>query len=662
MTSPDLLQHLIGLLNAEPRLAPEGPLTPQALTDAARQPHPALVERLLADERTRKHFFVQAGPAWVFQQEKLVQLLSSRALMSQQYTAYQNKIGLTASRRFLATNGEVVLDWPYKDCLLAGGQTREEAARQETFWNETLAPEEVDRLLSPKALHRFSRFTPQGSQLVEMFGPQDSYLFRGNNLMVLHSLLPRFEGQVKLIYIDPPYNTGSDSFRYNDRFNHATWLTFMRNRLEVARRLLRPDGAIFIQIDDQEMAYLKVLCDEIFGRQNFKECVAVKNGSESGVNAINVMRGEQLFKVKEHLLYYAKDGGKHRFRPLYVKAIAFNDSYRQEVRRQPDGSYTVTDAYKQVLRQLFGQDTLQGLSQVQKQQFYATFEEYCLQNRTHLYALKTDIQKSGDAFKAFAAANRQKGIVEEYTTADGRTLLVYKGGMLTPLKERVVEEGGQLFYGTLISDFWWDIGATPSAEGGVVLKAGKKPEKLLKRILQLCTEEGDLVLDFFLGSGTTAATALKMNRRFIGIEQLNYGENDALVRLQRVLNADPTGISADADVQWKGGGSFIYAELLPLNQTLMEEVLSAPAAELPALLGRILQTGFPDFRFADRSAEELHALMATLLPDEQRQLLTDLLDKNMLYVPYSEMEDARYLPTDPEVVRLNHLFYGHVSS
>jgi adenine-specific DNA-methyltransferase len=322
----------------------------------------------------------------------------------------------------------------------------------------------------------------------------------------------------------------------------------------------------------------------------------------------------------------------------------------------------VKDVYKEMLKKHFNQDTLRGLSNEQKHLFYASFQEYCLQHHAHIYALKTDIQKSGDAFKAFAAANKRKGIVEEYQTADGRTTLVYKGGMLSSLRERIVEENGTLYYGTLVSDFWWDIGATPSSEGGVELKAGKKPEKLLKRILTMCTNENDIVLDFFLGSGSTAATALKMKRRFIGIEQLFYGENDSIKRLQNVLQGDPTGISKDADVTWKGGGSFIYAELQKLNETYMEACVHAQTdGALKELLDEVLVKGLISYRFDENALMRIASEFDTLDIEDKKALVRDLLDKNLLYLPLSEIDDEDYAVTEL-TKKLNHQFHQHVSS
>lgn len=162
----------------------------------------------------------------------------------------------------------MVLAWPYKDCVLEGGMTKEDRGRNEVFWNTTLAPDDITRLFEPKVLTGWERWDADAvaagkAKPVGEVSKDDNLLNKGNNLLALHSLKARYAGKVKLIYIDPPYNTGNDGFRYNDRFNHSAWLTFMRNRLEVAWELLSRDGAIFVNLDDGEAHYCKVLMDEL---------------------------------------------------------------------------------------------------------------------------------------------------------------------------------------------------------------------------------------------------------------------------------------------------------------------------------------------------------------------------------------------------------------
>ena len=171
----------------------------------------------------------------VFDKVAFQSFVSNKQFLPDSYTAFKNKIGLTANHEYLTESKEVVLAWPYKDCVLEGGQTKEDQKRNEIFWNETLAPDEIDRLFAPKALTNFKKYDKDGEQEVENINLGDNLIIKGNNLLALHSLKKQYAGKVKLIYIDPPYNTGSDGFGYNDSFNHSTWLTFMRNRLGLLR-------------------------------------------------------------------------------------------------------------------------------------------------------------------------------------------------------------------------------------------------------------------------------------------------------------------------------------------------------------------------------------------------------------------------------------------
>ncbi|HFB5199206.1 TPA: site-specific DNA-methyltransferase, partial [Neisseria gonorrhoeae] len=180
--------------------------------------------------------------------------------------------------------------------------------RQEIFFNQTLAFDEIDRLFDAKAFSKFSRHTADGKQPVGEIKrrsdgtPAENLIIKGNNLIAMHSLAKQFKGKVKLIYIDPPYNTETDSFAYNDKFSHSTWLTFMKNRLEIAKELLKDDGLIFVQCDDKEQAYLKVLLDETFTRENFINCIAVKMSEPSGNKMAHT--SHRLPKIKEYILIY----------------------------------------------------------------------------------------------------------------------------------------------------------------------------------------------------------------------------------------------------------------------------------------------------------------------------------------------------------------------
>jgi len=234
-----------------------------------------LIGLLLDDKELKAKFFIDVKSVLVFNQSLFIQFLEQKNYLNDSYTAYKNKVGLNIDGKYLKQRNEVALVWPFKDCVLEGGQSREEDKREEIFFNETLAQDEITQLLEPKALTNAKRYNAKGEKPLDKFNRNeqgiitDNLILKGNNLLSLHSLKKEFAGQVKMIYIDPPYNTGNDSFKYNDNFNHSSWLTFIKSRLEVAKDLLKDDGVMFVSCDDNEQAYLKVLLDEIFGRDNF---------------------------------------------------------------------------------------------------------------------------------------------------------------------------------------------------------------------------------------------------------------------------------------------------------------------------------------------------------------------------------------------------------
>ena len=266
----------------------DGELLTSEILNAADRGDPELIGLIARDPILRRWFCQEIDVVTVFQRDAFKAFFSSmiHGNLEYGYSSYGNKIGLTIDGRYLADRGEVALAWKYKDCVLEAGMTKDDTKRRERLYHEVIHRNEIDRLYEAKALVNGRRHTGNGKIPVGKLRYKhpdgtidnergtdgtiaENLVIKGNNLIALHSLKKEFAGKVKLIYIDPPYNTGNDSFAYNDKFNHSMWLTFMKNRLEVARELLREDGVIFVQCDDNEQAYLKVLMDGIFERDNF---------------------------------------------------------------------------------------------------------------------------------------------------------------------------------------------------------------------------------------------------------------------------------------------------------------------------------------------------------------------------------------------------------
>ncbi len=598
----DVLQQLTTLLQKEKQfLADDGELLKSSVVAAALQLQPQLLLLLLSQPTIKQYFFQQVGDVWVFDKVKFEQCITNDSFLPDSIKPFVNNT--------------------------------------------------AKNTLPQIAFKGFTKYDNTGSYIPSTLTAKDNFIIRGNNIVVLRSLLPIYKSRIKLIYIDPPYNTGSDIFLYSDTFNSNTWLTLMKNRLTIAWQLLATDGSIFIQVDDSEFAYLKVLCDEVFGRANFKEHIVLKSSTESGVNAINVKRGERLFKVKEHILFYAKSPS-FRFKPFYTKTT-FNTHYKYEV-KQTDSGFTIEDISKTITKQYLQGKKKKTLTDIELHSIKLAIETYALQHASNIYSLEKNIKKAGEKFKAFAAANKAKGIVEAFVNSNNQTILVYDGGMLIPLQERIVIENGKPYFGILASDLWVDISTTTASEGGVSFSNGKKPEKLLKRIIEMATDEGDIVLDYYLGSGTTAAVAHKLNRRHIGIEQLDYGENDSTIRLQNVIQGDETGISKT--VNWQGGGSFIYCELHQTNQLWAEQIASvATQKRTKALIQQIVAN--PNVlsnanRLAKAQAQQAFLTLDLAL---QKKILLQLLELDDINIPLSGN-----IQLSQQELKLNQQFYNMI--
>lgn len=305
-------QELEQLLAQNDTFMVEGVLNKNKLAELARQYNPELLNILMSNDKISNHFFsILDTGVLVFKKDVFLQFLNNKEFLPDSFTAYKTKIGLAIGDKYLSENQEVVLNFPYKDCVLEGGQTKDDAKRQEIFFNETLAPTEINRLLDDKVLTNFKRYDETGEHEVEVLNDTDNLIIKGNNLIALHSLKKRFAGKIKLIYIDPPYNTGNDSFQYNDNFNHSTWLTFMKNRLEVARELLSEDGLIFVHLDYNEAHYFKVLMDSIFGQDKFVNEIIWRRKQATSF-------GKSKFGITNDTIFMYSKTSSYKFFPIYT--------------------------------------------------------------------------------------------------------------------------------------------------------------------------------------------------------------------------------------------------------------------------------------------------------------------------------------------------------
>lgn len=649
----------------------EGVLNKNKLAELARQYNPELLNLLMSDEEISNHFFstLETG-SLIFKKDVFLQFLNNKEFLPDSFTAYKTKIGLSTGDKYLSENNDVVLNFPYKDCILEGGQTKDDAKRQEVFFNETLAPTEINRLLDDKVLTNFKRYDKDGEHEVEELADTDNLIIKGNNLIVLHSLKKRFAGKVKLIYIDPPYNTGNDSFNYNDSFNHSTWLTFMKNRLEVAKTLLSISGMIFIQTDDNEHAYLKVLMDEIFGNDKYLNTVVIKAKASSGASGGG--EDKRLKKNTEFILVYANENSKIN---IQQKPYSLMEYIKE--RRDLGKTFAYTNIlfdrgeYVKVGETLDGRgDKIElfdaqgyitkSVKQVMKEESL-TEEEVYLKYLDKIYT--TENAQTSIRTRVINCIDDDGLTIARYIPISGRN----KGKMIdigfigrtkrlvSFLKETTYIENGIIYKTEKAGTLWEDISwSSIKNEGGVTLDNGKKPERLLQRIIASATEENDIVLDFFGGSGSTAATAHKMGRQYISIEQMDYIEDKIIERLNNVIKGDKTGISKD--INWSGGGSFVYAELKNDAQDFKNAVIeSSTTDELLELFELAKKSSFLSYRIDPKKLKKNEFEKLSLA--EQKQILSEIIDNNNLYVNYSDIDDSDY-GISAEDKKLNHAFYG----
>ena len=538
--------------------------------------------------------------------------------------------------------------------MLEGGQTKEDQKRNEVFWNETLAPDSIDRLLNAKAFTNFKKYDKDGEHKLTELKGSDNLILKGNNLLCLSSLLKTHRGKVRLIYIDPPYNTGNDGFDYNDSFNHSSWLTFMNIRLQKAKELLDNSGTIAISIDHNELAYLLVLMDEIFGNENRKNIVTIKRGSVTGAKVIN----PGVVNISEYVLIYSKNS-KH-WNPNRVYRSKNRDNRYNKVIINPTDNF---ENWKfQSLLDAFASEMKIDKSKLKKKlgsDYDVKLNEFVMLNKEKVirYASLDDKSISAGALKLKYISKENDGKVFRLERENRRDYYIHRGELILFARDRMTEIDGELQFGELISDIWDDV--LPNDlhnEGGVELRKGKKPEKLIKRLIELCTSEKDIVLDFFSGSGTTGSVCLKSNRQFILCEQLEYTETLPLKRLTNTVEGDQSGISKSEN--WQGGGSFVYAELLEYNQYFINKIQKAKSKDdILNIWSEMQVKAFISYQFdKDIFNKRLEAFKTASLEAMQHYLI-EILDKNQLYVNFSEIEDKAFNISEEDKA-LNYSFYN----
>lgn len=660
------------------------------LTDDLRNYDEALLSKLFEVDFIKQHFIKEVAGQKLFQIEQLEEAVLYNDYWDTSYTKYENRVGLASKGKFLQDSQDVVLDFPFKDGVLTASMTKEdnEDGYDDAFLNEVIEKDEIDRLFDKKVFVNVKRFGDNliaqvDNGIVSFDKEKDNLIIKGNNLLALHTLREKYTGQIKLIYIDPPYNTGSDSFLYNDRFNHSAWLTFMKNRLEIARELLTDDGYIFIQTDDSEQAYLKVLMDSIFGRNQYVNTISVLFKNIAGASGGG--QDKRLKKNIEYVTIYSKNRELSRpFNSVYefkkisnlvqemreegvswkYTSILVDSGTEKYVGSTIDGAGNEIKLYKQENPVIKSISSLMKEESLTEEQAYDKYGKFAFQTAMPQSSIRPRVMEKWQelglgendlmSIRYVPRTGKNKGV--EYQQ-------FYKGNtfrLFAWLKDVSEEIDGTLYKRDALGTFWNFVGETKNVnkEGQVEFPNGKKPERLLGKIIEMATEPNDLVLDFFGGSGSTAAATLKLGRNFISIEQMESQVSLEIERLKNVIDgSDQNGLSSD--VNWQGGGSFVYAELFPKNMGYLQDVIHAKNLdELKSVYERML-SGTDTDEPADISFRaDLSKIDWMEGFDENKRLLVKLLDKNGLYYNYSEIDDknVRDLISDEDYT-FNKNFY-----
>lgn len=675
-----LYEILLTQLKKEPNyVSDNGDVKKWVVADKARNYDSELLTLLLENNDLRQTFFKEIQNATIFLLEKFLLFIEQKNYLNDSYTQYKINIGLTIGGRLLNQTDDVELVWPYKDCILEGGQTKEDQKRPEIFFNQTLAHDEITQLLDAKVLTGYKRFGKfaddeffhRESAMNEMRGlPKntitDNLVIKGNNLLALHSLKKEFAGRVKLIYIDPPYyfskDKKEDTFKYNSNFKLSTWCTFIKNRLEIAYELLREDGALFVQIGDDGESELFCLLKDVFnrgGENNFINRIAVKTKSPSGFASVN----PGLFETAEYIIGFAKHKSKWKYNQQFVEA-EYDSNYKWYItnKSEPFDKWEIVDLFDYVAKCKGFKDKKEAETKLGKHLFNSEIESFALSNSESVFRYTAINNNAADEVVKIRDASKKDSKIFCVCRDLHYDVFVKDGQELAFYNKKIRDIDGCLVPTIQLSNIWTD---TPyegiAKEGAVQLKGGKKPEKLIRRIIALSSNDHDIVLDFFGGSGTTAAVAHKMNRQYIICEQLDSQIDLINTRMQNVVNGDPSGISKalewnpqkptlkDAATNRYNRNNFVYLELKKYNQTFIERIEEAKDSEtLLQIWEQMKEKSFIAYNIDIKAQEANIEEFKQLDLEQQKQLLCEILDKNQLYVNVSDMSDSRFETTDEE--------------
>jgi len=659
-----LKQTLEKVLKAEPTFcdSESGELNYIKVKDSADKIDEKLISLLADNKDLKEKFFTKIKDVYVFNIQDFKFFLDESKI-DNSYTKYANKIGLSDKNGLLENISDVVLDFPFKDCVLEGGQSTEEGTdtyfehsektekyeekngkRNEIFFNQVLAHDEIDRLFDRKALVNWKRFTKDSKKDGEAVKEikrdktgliQENLIIKGNNLLALHSLKSEFAGKIKLIYIDPPYNppSSNNTFTYNNNFNHSAWLTFMKNRIEVAQDLLTDDGAMIIAIDENEQTYLGVLIDEMFkGYEN--HCVTIVHNPRG-------VQGTNFSYTHEYAFFIFPKGTKtiknRKIDEEDIKIRGLRDNGGESLRTDAKNCFypfIVDKCTKQVID--CGDvcpDKIHPKANIHNGDFV---EVYPIDKegieRKWRYA-RQSIEKVKDLLIVF----EKDGV---YDIQIGKDFGQYKTVWID--KKYDANEYGTKLVKDLVPESNFSF---PKSLWNVY--------DAIYAVVQ--DNKNAIVLDYHAGSGTTGHAVLNLNekdkgnRKFILIEQMDYIKTITAPRIKEVLKRS------------KSNDDFIYFELAKWNENAKEEIQNAK--DVPALIklfDTLYERYFLNYNvkikdFKEKTLKEEEFKKLTLA--QQKKMFLTMLDLNQMYVNESEMSDKTY-SIGTEDQKLTKAFYS----
>tara|TARA_Y100000591_G_scaffold331112_1_gene364017 strand:+ start:185 stop:2104 length:1920 start_codon:yes stop_codon:yes gene_type:complete len=614
----------------------EGEVLRDKVIDYAIKNNDELLNLLINNKKIEETFFLTKNKFKFFKSDLFIDYIKDKDFLENSYTKFKNKIGLAKNNNFLSDEDNIILNWPFKDTVLVGGQSTDEIYqnKKEIFLNEVIAYDDIDKLYDEKVLTNGKIYSKNQNKNIDLIEkPIDkNFVIKGNNLIALSCLEKTYQEKIKLIYCDPPYNTGgsSDIFSYNNNFKHSTWLTFMKNRLEISKRLLRKDGFIAITIDHVELFYLGALADEIFGQENRVGIITIFINPKG-------RQHERYFSAStEYMLVYAKDVKEAEFQSVTI-----------DEKKQQDFNFKDNDGK-------FRWDNFARIRTSTKRSNKPNFW-YPIYVSKDLNTIS--LKKQNNFHEVYPVSNGQeftwKVIKEtfEKKLSDGNYKAFNEKGTIT-IKNKFRES-------EVLKDLWTDKKYFSEFQGTNLLKK-EIGEKLAKKFsypkslysvldtLKIMTSKNDIILDFFAGSGTTGRATQELNRldggnrKFILVEQVEDHIEIITKRLSEYLDKD----------------NFIYFELKKLNQNFTDKINNAKTTqELFKIYNEIKKHGIMQWSFEIDEFENKKETFQKLKLEDQKNLMKDILNKNQLYVNFSEIDDKRYDCSKSEK-ELTKSFYG----